>query len=505
MNKKVALIILDGFGYSKKHQGNAINMAKMPYYNSLLKNYPNTFLRASGKFVGLKNGQMGNSETGHMNIGAGRIVAQDLTNIDNSIFSGDFFENKNLIKFINKIQNQKGALHFVGQLSNGGVHSHMDHLFALLKVAQKQKVKTAYIHIITDGRDVDMFSAKNYINELNKLIKQYDFAKIVSIQGRYYGMDRDAKYQLTQQGYDAIINGIGIETNDVLKYLKQCYNKNISDEYIIPAVVVDDNEKSIKYDNSKDGIIFYNFRKDRTKQLTEAFVQKDFDKFNRPFIVKNLLTMTPYGNFDCDTIFDKNIVSDTLVEVLSKNKKVIGKFSEPTKFPHVTYFLNGGNETPFENEFWFKVPAKKVATFDLAPEMSAKEVAYEVKKQLETTKFDFVMMNFANCDIVGHTGKIDATIQAIEAVDEALSIVIPALQQKGFDVLLTADHGNAEQMVFRNKPCSTHSNNPVRLIYIGDKNVRLTKGTLVDISPTILSLFDIDLPKCYTGKNLIIK
>ena len=503
MDKKVALIVLDGFGYSKKVDGNAVMHAKMPFYNKLLESYPHSFLRASGKFVGLKSGQMGNSETGHMNIGAGRIVSQDLTRIDNSISSGEIYSNKVLIDFFDRIKSKNGSINFVGLLSNGGVHGHIDHLLALVKMAKKVGVKKAFIHIITDGRDVDMHSGIGFVRELEKFIQDNNYGKIASIQGRFYAMDRDRKYNYTLEAYNAIINAKGVEILDPIKYLKDSYKQNITDEFIVPAVVTNDEQPACKFDNNTDGILFYNFRKDRTKQLTQAFIQKDFSEFEVPFRVKNFVSMTSYGNFDCPVVFESHIVKNAVVGVLSDNGKCIGKFSEPTKFPHVTYFLNGGREEPFKNEFWYNVPAKNVRTFDEAPEMSAIEVAQEVVKRTEEKKFDFIMVNLPNCDMVGHTGNYNATIKAVETVDKALKIMVESLTKQGYDILITADHGNAEQMIYRGKVCTTHSNNPVRLVYVGKDYNHIKNGTLVDLSPTILSLFNIPYPKEYTGKCLL--
>ena len=503
MKKTVALVVIDGFGVTDKVEGDATKVAKMPYYHNLVGNYPHCLLRASGEFVGLKKGQMGNSETGHMNIGAGRIVAQDLTKIDNSISSGEFFNNKVLKNFFEKIKVNGGVAHFVGLLSKGGIHSHMSHLFALIKMCKNSGIKDCYIHVITDGRDVDIHSAVTDVKTLQKLLTELSYGHIASIQGRFYAMDRDKKYNYTFEAYQAIINGIGIEISSPIDYLKQSYQKNITDEFIIPAVVVCDG-KTIKYDNNKDGMLFYNFRKDRTKQLTEAFLLKDFDKFKTNFTLSNYVTMTSYGeHFDCPVVFEKSVVSNALVGVLSKNGKHIAKFSEPTKFPHVTYFLNGGREEPFENEDWFKVPAKNVRTFDEAPEMSAMEVANELVKRCQEKDYDFVMVNLANCDMVGHTGNIKATIKAIETVDKALKIMVESLKKHGYDILICADHGNAEQMIFRHKICTTHTNNPVRLVFVSKKSAMLHNGTLVDLSPTILSLYSIAYPKEWTGKNLV--
>lgn len=504
MSKKVALIVLDGFGYSKKEEGNAVRYAKIPFYNSLLEKYPHSFLRASGQFVGLKKGQMGNSETGHLNIGAGRIVRQDLTLIDHEIESGDFYCNKTLLNFFEKIQTKNGSAHFVGLISNGGVHSHINHLLALVKMAKRMGVKQSFVHTITDGRDADIHSAEKFVKTLEDFFASEQYGKIATIQGRFFAMDRDKHYDYTKQSYDAILNNVGVEIKNPREYLKECYNKNITDEFIVPAVVYNGEHPVAQFDNLKDGMLFFNFRKDRTKQLTQSFICKNFEHFKQKYILNNFVSMTDYGDFNCPVVYKKNVVKNCLCEVVSKNKLKIGKFAEPTKFAHVTYFLNGGRENPFENEQWFLVPAKKVRTFDEAPEMSAIEIANEVKCQCTKNAFDFIMVNLANCDMVGHTGNLKATIKAVETVDKSLKIMVEYLSQNGYDILITADHGNAEQMIFRHKICTTHTNNPVRLIYVSkNQNARLLNGSLVDLSPTILSLFNIDYPKEYTGKNLI--
>lgn len=501
---KVALIVCDGMGYSKKQDGNAVFLAKTPFFDSLLEKYPHSLLRASGKFVGLKNGQMGNSETGHMNIGAGRIVSQDLTIIDNEIESGLFFKNATLISFFSKIKANSGNAHFVGLVSNGGVHSHINHLLALLKMAKNLGVKNAYVHVITDGRDVDVHSAVTFVKQLEQFFKNEHYGKILTIQGRFYAMDRDKHYDYTKQSYDAIINNIGVEITSPLVYLKECYKKGITDEFIVPATT--ELNKTSKFNNKTDGMMFFNFRKDRTKQLTQAFIGENFEPFKTQFQIKNFVSMTEYGDFNCPVAYKKSVVKNCLCEVLSENNLKIGKFAEPTKFAHVTYFLNGGRENPFKNEDWFLVPAKKVRTFDQAPQMSAIEIANEVVLRCKNVAYDFIMVNLANCDMVGHTGSLSATIKAVETVDKSLKIMVDNLTKLGYDILITADHGNAEQMIFRNKICTTHTNNPVRLIYVSkNSNVKALNGSLVDLSPTILSLFNIEYPTEYTGKNLIKK
>lgn len=503
MNKKtVALVVLDGFGVSQKTEGNATLMAKMPFYNSLIKEYPHSLIRASGKFVGLKNGQMGNSETGHLNIGAGRIVKQDLTIIDDAIETGDFYKNKTLLELLNKTKQKDSALHILGLMSNGGVHSHINHLYACLKMAKMQEIKEVYIHCFTDGRDTSPTSAVNFLKDIEKQTRKIGIGKIATIVGRYYAMDREKYYDRTKIAYDLLVNRNQTITDNAAATVKQSYEDGITDEFLKPIMV--DNAGIIK---KNDSVIFINFRKDRAKQITDALTNKNFTGFKTDFTIKDFLTFTNLGDeFNCKIAFNKTSVTQTLSEVVSKKGMTQAKFAEPTKFPHVTYFLNGGNEKPFTREDWYKIPAKNVKTFDEAPEMSAIELAKTFIKQVIPNRYDFVMCNFANGDMVGHTGNIQATIKACETLDKALKIIVNHIKKIGGEVLICADHGNAEQMIYRNKICTTHSNNPVRVILVSDsyKNCKMKSGALKDIAPTILYLLGIQKPKCYTGNNLLL-
>lgn len=505
MKKTVALVVLDGFGVSKKIEGNATISAKMPFYNDLVKQYPHSLLRASGEFVGLKKGQMGNSETGHLNIGAGRVVKQDLTIIDDAISTGEFFKNQQLNKLMDITSKNGADLHIMGLVSNGGIHSHINHLLATIELASKYNIKNVFIHCFTDGRDTSPTSAVNFIREIESYCKKVGVGEISTVVGRFYAMDREKLYDRTLLAYNLLVKGEGNLTINLVKAVEESYNKNVTDEFIKPIKY-----KSKDFGNIKkgDSVIFFNFRKDRAKQITDSLVNTDFAGFKTNFIIKNYLTFSNLGDgLNTMVAFDKKPEKETLSEVIAKNHMTQAKFAEPTKFPHVTYFLNGGNEKPFENEDWYRIPPKKVETFDLAPQMSAIELAETLKKEVVKDRYDFVMCNLANCDMVGHTGNFDATVKACETVDKSLDIIVNHIKSIGGEVVIIADHGNAEQMIYRNKICTTHSNNPVRMILVSEryKDYRLKKGALKDVAPTILNLLNIQVPKCYTGKNLLIK
>lgn len=508
MKKTIALIVLDGFGYSKKMLGNAVYLAKMPYYNNLISSCPNALIRASGTFVGLKPGQMGNSETGHLNLGAGRIVKQDLTIIDDAIDNGEFYKNKELVEFFKNMKKNNQSIHIMGLISNGGIHSHINHLYATLKMAKMFNLTNVYIHCFTDGRDTKIDEGIKFVKELKNQIKSIGIGKIATISGRFYAMDREKLYNRTQLAYNAMVYGKGEFFDNPVKAIKSSYENGVYDEFIKPIVITKDS-KPIATIKNGDGIICFNFRKDRIKQIAEVFTDKNFKEFKTEFIVKNYLNFTSVGDeFNVKVAFNKQPVKDCLCEVLSKNNKTMAKFAEPTKFPHVTYFFNGGNEQAFKGEDWYKIPPKNVETFDKAPEMSAIELAEKFTKEVIENRYDFVLCNIANGDMVGHTGNLKATIKACEIIDKSLKIMIEHIKKIGGEALICADHGNAEQMIFRNNVCTTHSNNPVRLIYFSTSNKnnksKVLKGSLKDIAPTILKLMNIEIPKVYTGKNLVL-
>ncbi len=501
MKKPVALVVIDGFGIGEDYKGNAIKYAKMPYFDYLLKTYPHSKLGASGENVGLKHGQMGNSEVGHLNIGAGRIVSQDMTRIDNAIEDGSFFKNKVLTNLMNNLKENDGSLHIIGLMSDGGIHSHINHLFAVMQLAKKYDVKQAYIHFISDGRDTDVHSAINFAQQIEQKIKEIGVGVIATVGGRFYGMDRELKYDRIKKHYDTIVFGQGENFKTAKDAIEASYNKNVTDEFIVPCTIGD----YIQHlPNQNDGFVFINFRKDRTKQLTDALTNKTFNKFKTKCAFKNYVCMTKYGNFDADVAFEFHAIQNSLSEVVSKNGLLQAKLSEPTKYAHVTYFLNGGIEEAFAGEDRYKIPPKNVNTFDEAPEMSAKELAEKFDEVVKLDKYDFMMCNLANCDMVGHTGNFDATVKALQAVDKALEIICKSVLDNGGELIVTADHGNCEKMLNTDGTiCTTHTNNPVWCIYVGNKNVKMQDGRLADLSPTILSLLKLEIPKEYTGKNLL--
>lgn len=503
MKKPVALVVIDGFGIGKDEKGNAVKHAKMPYFNFLLENYPHSKLGASGEDVGLKHGQMGNSEVGHLNIGAGRIVSQDMTRIDNSIEDGSFFNNAALVKLMQSIKQSNGNLHIMGLMSDGGIHSHINHLYAVMQMAKNFDIKNVFIHFFSDGRDTDVHSAINFAKQVEQKIKELGIGQIATIGGRFYGMDRELKFDRIQKHYNAIVFGEGQNFESAETAIQTSYNSDVTDEFIVPCTI--SNYK--KYlPEQKDGFVFINFRKDRTKQLTDALTSSNFNKFKTKCVFKNYVCMTKYGNYDADVAFEFHPLKNSLSEVVSKNNLLQAKFSEPTKYAHVTYFLNGGIEEAFNGEDRFKIPPKNVNTFDEAPEMSAVELAEKFREVVKQDKYDFLMCNLANCDMVGHTGNFDATVIALETVDKALKIICESVLNCGGSLIVTADHGNSEKMLNENGTiCTTHTNNPVWCIYVGDKkSAKMLDGRLADISPTILSLLNIEIPKEYTGKNLLI-
>ena len=501
MKKTVALVVIDGFGINEKDYGNAVKKAKMPYFDMLLKKYPHSKLGASGRDVGLKDGQMGNSEVGHLNIGAGRIVSQDMTRIDNAIEDGTFFENKSLKNLMQRLNQNNGNLHIMGLMSDGGIHSHINHLFAVMKMAKQNGVKKVFIHFFSDGRDTDVHSAKGFAIDIENKIKEIGIGQIATVGGRFYAMDREQKYDRIKVAYDAICYGLGEHFESAVDAIENSYQKDVTDEFIVPCVI-GDYKNNLPTEN--DGFVFINFRKDRTKQITDALSSTNFEPFEREHIFKNYVCMTKYGNFDADVAFEFHPVTNSLSEVVSKNGLKQAKFSEPTKYAHVTYFLNGGIEEAFEGEDRFRIPPKNVNTFDEAPEMSAVELAEKFAEQAKLEKYDFMMCNLANCDMVGHTGNFDATVVALETVDKALKIICESVLSVGGELIVTADHGNAEKMLNDNGTiCTTHTTNPVWCIYVGNRQGTMQDGRLADLSPTVLHLLGVELPKEYEGEILL--
>lgn len=504
MKKPTMLMILDGFGLSKKDEGNAIAAAKKPNIDRIFRQYPMTTLSASGTDVGLPPGQMGNSEVGHLNIGGGRIVYQDLLLISNSIKDGSFFSNDVLKKGIEHAVKNDSALHIHGLVSDGGVHSHMDHIFALIDMAKKNDVKKLFVHCYTDGRDTPPESGINYIRQLEDYMKNTGLGTIGVVSGRYYAMDRDKRWDRLEKAYDALTLGEGLHAPTASDAVLSSYERGDTDEFILPTVV--DPDCRVK---DSDSVIMFNFRPDRAREITRAFVDEDFCGFQRKKTVKNI-------NYVCMTLYDADIkdvsvafppkeIKNTLGEYISSLGMRQLRIAETEKYAHVTFFFNGGVEAPVKDEERILIPSPKVATYNMKPEMSAFEVTDEVIRQIGSGKFDFIVLNYANADMVGHTGDFDAAVKAIEALDECVGKVTDKVLASGGQVLLTADHGNADTMIGPDgEPMTAHSVNPVPLVNISSAPRGLSSGgRLCDIAPTILELMDIKRPAEMTGRSLL--
>lgn len=506
MTKPIMLIVLDGWGIGKEYEGNAIYLGNTPNFDRLLKQYPHTKLEASGLAVGLPKGQMGNSEVGHLNIGSGRIVYQELTKITRSIEDGSFFNIEEFLLACNNVKKNKSKLHLMGLVSDGGVHSHNTHLYGLLELCKKQNLKEVYIHVFLDGRDVPPTIGKKHIIELEKKIKEIGIGKIATISGRYYAMDRDKRWERTKLAYDAMVLGKGEKNISSLDAVQKSYDMEITDEFIIPTVITQ-HEEPIATINNKDSIIFFNFRPDRARQITRAIVDEEFHDFNREKKIDTyFVTMTEYDKTieNVHIAFKTERPKNTLGEYISSLGFNQLRIAETEKYAHVTFFFNGGREEPYENEDRVLIPSPKVATYDLKPEMSAMKVKDEVLNRLNMDKYHLIILNFANPDMVGHTGVLKAAIKAVETVDTCLGEIIDLLIKKGGKALITADHGNAEMVIDEkdNSPITAHTTNKVPLILIGE-NAKLKEGILADLAPTILDMMNLEKPKEMTGKSLI--
>lgn len=501
MVNNVGLIILDGWGIGDKTKSDAIFNAQTPFMDTLIQNYPNATLGTSGEDVGLPNGQMGNSEVGHLNIGAGRVVYQELTRINKSIREGDFFENPTLKNAFQKAKDNNSKLHFIGLVSKGGVHSSQEHLYALNKMAQDYKIENTFIHAFTDGRDCDPKSGLQFIKELETNIAGTSI-KIASVVGRYFAMDRDNRWERVKKAYDLMVNGIGACFSSASEVLETSYNKHITDEFIEPALI---DPKGII--ENGDVVICFNFRTDRPREISIALTQKDFHEYNMHHLDLSYYTMTSYDSTfeNVNVIFEKDNLQKTLGEVLSDNNKTQVRIAETEKYPHVTFFFSGGREKDFSGESRLLINSPKVATYDLQPEMSAFEVRDAIVKEIQTNTPNFICLNFANPDMVGHTGVYSAIVKAVETIDSCLQSVVEAGQKKGYEFIVIADHGNADYAINPDgTPNTAHSLNPVPVVLISeDKTVKLNSGILADIAPTILDRFHISQPKEMTGKSLV--
>jgi len=505
MNKKVILMILDGWGKSPDPKVSAIDQANTPFIDSLYQKYPNAQLRTDGLNVGLPEGQMGNSEVGHMNLGAGRIVYQDLAKINLAVANKTMKLEKPLVDaFDYAIKNNKNV-HFLGLVSDGGVHSHTSHLKGLIEVAQEKGVQNMFVHAFTDGRDVDPKSGLGYINDLTIFLKNTN-AKLASVIGRYYAMDRDKRWERVKLAYDLVVNGLGTKSEDACKSILKSYENDITDEFIKPIFLVDENKKPLATIQEDDVVIFFNFRTDRGRELTEVLSQRDFHEFNLHKLNLYYVTMTNYDDTfeNIHVIYDKDNITETLGEVLEKNGKKQIRIAETEKYPHVTFFFSGGRETPFEGETRILRNSPKVATYDLKPEMSAFELKDALVPELQKGEVDFVCLNFANGDMVGHTGVMEAAIKACEAVDICVKEIIETALANNYTTLLIADHGNCETMINEDgSPNTAHTTNPVPIILIDEDLKSIKSGVLGDIAPTILDLMGIEKPDEMTQYSLI--
>jgi len=502
--KPLILIIMDGWGVRDSADANAIKLSKSQIVNTLAKQYPSTTLGCSGEAVGLPEGQMGNSEVGHLNIGAGRVVYQELTRITKSIKDGDFFTNKALLDAINNVRKNGSNLHLMGLVSDGGVHSDNKHLYALLELAKRNKIDKVFIHCFMDGRDTPPKSGKGYIEELQKEIGKRNTGKIASIMGRYYAMDRDKRWERVQVAYSAMTSGEGVAEIDPVNAMQSAYDRGETDEFIKPIVMVD---APVVKDN--DSLIFFNFRGDRAREITSCFTDPDLKGFTRKVHPKaHFVCLTQYDiTIDAPVAYPPQVLKNILSEVLSKNGLKQLRIAETEKYAHVTFFFNGGVEKPYPHEDRILIPSPKVATYDLKPEMSAYEVTDRVLKEIESGKYDVVIMNYANCDMVGHSGILEAAIKAVEAVDRSVGKIVELVKSLGGVTIITADHGNAEQMYdpATHGPHTAHTCDKVPFILVPDVkgNKIRQNGILADIAPTILKLLAIEMPEEMTGKSLI--
>lgn len=506
MSKKpVLLMILDGFGLTDREDGNAVKAAHKPNIDKLWESYPHTQIGASGESVGLPDGQMGNSEVGHLNIGAGRVVYQSLTRITKSIKDGDFFKNPELNKAVDNAIKNNSTLHLLGLLSPGGVHSHIDHLKGLLKLAKQKGVQKVYLHAFLDGRDVPPASAKLYIKDIEDFMKEIGIGKIATVSGRYYAMDRDKRWERIQLAYNALVLGKGETADSAIDAVDKSYNDNKTDEFVLPTVIVKDKDAAIK---NNDSVIFFNFRPDRARELTRAINDEIFDGFPRERLNLTFVTMTEYDVTikGVDVAFKNETYANTLGEYISSIGKKQLRVAETEKYAHVTFFFNGGVEKPNPGEDRVLVPSPKVATYDMQPEMSAYTVTEKLLEKLDEDKYDLIILNFANPDMVGHTGVFEAAKKAIEAVDVCVGKIMDKILEKDGTAFITADHGNAEQMIdySTGKPMTAHTIDPVPFVYAAkDAKPLRDGGILADIAPTILQVMGVEPPKEMTGKSLI--
>ena len=504
-NRKAFLMILDGWGIGDGSKADVISQVPTPNLTWYKNNYPNSRLHASGEDVGLPDGQMGNSEVGHLNIGAGRVIYQDLVKINKECKTGDIRKNKVLIDAFSYARDNNKQVHFMGLLSDGGVHSLDKHLYYLCDMTMDYGLKNVFIHGFGDGRDTDPRSGIGYMRNLLDHLKKSN-GKVASFIGRFYSMDRDKRWERVKEGYDLIVSGIGAQSTNIIDAMQESYNAGVTDEFMKPIVIVDNNSKPIGVVKEGDVIVFFNFRNDRAKELTIALTQKDMPENGMKTIPLYYCTMTPYdATFKgMHIIYPKDNAENTIGEVLARAGKHQLRIAETEKYAHVTFFFSGGREEKFENEERIMIPSPKVATYDLQPEMSAYSVTEAVIKAIESEKFDFIVLNFANGDMVGHTGVYEAIEKAIKTVDECAGAVIKSARKAGYDVLVIADHGNADKALNEDgSPNTAHSLNPVPSILVSDDYKNIKEGILADVAPTLLKIMGLEIPKDMTGKVLV--
>jgi 2,3-bisphosphoglycerate-independent phosphoglycerate mutase len=509
----LVLVVLDGWGLRDEKEYNAIKLARTPTYSELLERFPHSALAASGEAVGLPVGQMGNSEVGHTTMGAGRVIYQDLTRIDKSIKAGDFFEKPELVAAVNRCKDGRHALHLVGLLSPNGVHSHERHLYALIELAARHKLDRVFVHALTDGRDTSPTGGVRFVGELERVMLKFGTGRVASVGGRYYGMDRDKRWERTKKAYDSIVGVNPNQARSAVDYIRASYEAGVTDEFVEPATLVDANDKAIGPLRDGDSVVFFNYRSDRGRQLTRALAFDDFDGFERtPYPKIAMTTLTQYDpTFTFPVVFPPQSFTGTFGQVISDLGSTNLRVAETEKYAHVTYFFNCGIEKPYQGEDRILVPSQKVATYDLAPEMSAQGICDTLVNDVAARRHDVIICNFANADMVGHTGKLEAAVRAVEILDGCLARIVKSVRDAGGTMIVTADHGNAEQMwdPIAKEPHTAHTCNPVPVILVdsanGTKGMGLRDGgSLRDVAPTMLGILGVKQPTEMTGTDLRI-
>ena len=509
MNDKLTmLMILDGFGIRESEKGNAVKLASTPNIDKLMKTCPTTIIRTSGLQVGLPEGQMGNSEVGHTNIGAGRIVYQELTRITKSIEDGDFFSIPEFVAAIENCKKHGSKLHILGLLSDGGVHSHIRHLYGLLELAKRKDFEDVYVHCFMDGRDTPPASGESYIVQLEEKMKEKGVGKIASISGRFYSMDRDKRWNRVQKAYDALVNGIGNKAASAISAIEASYQKEVFDEFVEPTIIYS-GEEPVATIGENDSVIFFNYRPDRAREITRTLVDPEFNEFETKTLNLYYVCFTQYDETlpNVQIAFKPEKLKNTFGEYISSNGLTQLRIAETEKYAHVTFFFNGGEEKQYPGEDRILVPSPKVETYDLEPEMSAEEVTVKVVEAIKSRKYNSIILNYANPDMVGHTGSLEAAIKAIEKIDNCVQRVVEAVREQEGVLLITADHGNAEQMIDETtgEPHTAHTTNPVPLILVGKDDAKLKEGKLADLAPTMLDIMGLEKPQEMTGESLIEK